>query len=170
MDKPEQPASPLARLLEKIKLNPVIASLLTLTTVIVAVSSFTGAAKNLLSLIPESRPAISGKWQAKVTYDWPNSNYKETFVFDDEGDVVLGTASLTESKLAIFNGKLQGNVLTFITKSQEGVSGVWKDVTHSYHGKVANNEIKFVILTEGGYSNHVPVEFTATKIADTSGK
>jgi hypothetical protein len=167
MDNPEQPVSPLAKVTNKIKANPIVASMLTLATLLAALSSFTGVAKNLLSLIPENRPAISGSWQGEVNYDWPNAKYKETFVLKDEGDVVLGTATRFEHKQAIFNGKLQGNVLTFVTRTQESISsGPWKDVTHSYRGKIKDNEINFVMQTEGAYTSHLPVEFTMTKIVE----
>lgn len=110
-------------------------------------------------------PDITGEWQAEVTYDWDNAKYTEVFNFTVDGDEVLGTASFLTGKRALWNGKLASDKLTFITKSQE-VCGDWKnprEQVHHYRGKVLRDEIRFTMQTEGGFSEHVPIEFTARR-------
>jgi hypothetical protein len=37
-------------------------------------------------------------------------------------------------------------------------------VVHRYRGEALDNEIRFFMITEGGYSEHIPIEFIAKKI------
>jgi TIR domain len=39
-----------------------------------------------------------------------------------------------------------------------------REETHRYRGRVFGDEIKFVMQTEGGFSEHLPIEFTAKKV------
>jgi len=39
---------------------------------------------------------------------------------------------------------------------------------HRYRGTFVSSEIRFVLQTEGGSSPHVPVEFTARRVARPS--
>src|SRR6187402_2719598 len=94
--------SRLERISAKIKNNKIIALLIFLGTVVIAVSTFTNAARNLLDLFAvEYRPLVSGEWQALVTYDWPNATYPETFVFRDDGEAVSGSASFLGTRRGI---------------------------------------------------------------------
>lgn len=118
----------------------------------------------------QSEPApamsdITGEWRAEVTYDWDNAKYTEVFNFTVDGDEVLGTASFLTAKQAIWNGKLTGNKLTFITKTQQ-TCGDWnnsRECLHHYRGKIGPDEIRFSMQTEGGFTQHVPIEFTARR-------
>jgi hypothetical protein len=155
----------------RIKNHPLVAFLLVLGTVIIALSTFTDAAKNLLGLVrQEKRPAINGKWQATVTYNWPNAEYAETFTFGGEGEELQGTASFLERKRGILEGQVKKDQLQFITKTQEvlGDEENIKENIHRYKGKIFRDEIKFIMQTEGGYSGHIPIEFTATRVSDSS--
>jgi hypothetical protein len=126
---------------------------------------------------PEVSPAapdIAGRWQAEVTYDWPNAKYTEAFNFQVDADEVLGTACYLAAERAIWNGKLTGNKLTFVTKTQVLTFGTdWKnhraereerEEVHHYRGKISQDEIRFSMQTEGGFSSHVPIEFTARRV------
>ena len=106
---------------------------------------------------------ISGQWQAEVSYDWPNANYTEIFTFEVDGNEVFGTGSFLESKCALFEGQLSGNKLRFVTKTRTRLGEDVLQETHRYRGKVSADEIKFVMQTEGGFSEHLPVEFTARR-------
>lgn len=157
-------------LIFKIKNNPVASVLVFLTTLIVALSTFTNAVKNLSGLVggKEKRFKINGTWKAKVIYDWQNAMYTETFVFKGEGNEVWGTASRFEINRGIDEGKIEKDKITFIIKTRErmGDGDPIRDVVHKYRGKVVNDEIRFVMETQGGYSGHVPIEFTAKKVSD----
>lgn len=65
---------------------------------------------------------------------------------------------------AIMDVQLQKNTLSFISKRQEfaGTDGI-KEVIHHYHGDINNDEIKFSLQIESGYSAHLPIEFIAKK-------
>jgi hypothetical protein len=155
----------------RIKNNPIVASLIILGTIVIALSTFTNAAKNLLGLlITDTRPDINGEWKADVTYDWKNARYAETFTFKGEGEEVYGTASFLELNRGILEGKAKKDKLQFITKTQEvlGDRNKPRDVVHRYQGKVLRDEIKFVMQTEGGFSEHIPIEFTARRVPNTS--
>lgn len=151
----------------KIKNNPVVAVLLLLGTAVTALASFTNAAKSLMDLaVKDTRPAINGEWKADVTYDW-NAQYPETFSFKGEGNEVQGMASFLKIKRGILQGKVAKDQLQFITKTQE-VSGDHepKETVHRYSGKLDGDHITFTMQTEGGDSEHKPIEFVAQKVLD----
>ena len=125
------------------------------------------------SSLQDQRPAINGTWEAEVTYDWPNARYVEKFDFRGEGGEVYGTASFLGKKRAIREGRIEKGRLRFITRTREllgGDSQNPEDVVHSYRGKFLENGIKFVMHTEGGYSEHIPIEFTAKRQPSPSGQ
>jgi len=115
-----------------------------------------------LLLEQRSRPGISGRWVADVRYDF-GARHSETFVFQLDGQTVTGTASFLKIDRAIIDGKFDGNRISFSTRSQELVGGATFDTKHLYRGTVGENEIRLVMQTEGGVSEHVPVEFVATR-------
>ena len=125
------------------------------------------------SSLQDQRPAINGTWEAEVTYDWPNARYVEKFDFRGEGGEVYGTASFLGKKRAIREGRIEKGRLRFITRTREllgGDSQNPEDVVHRYRGKFLENGIKFVMHTEGGYSEHIPIEFTAKRQPSPSGQ
>ena len=69
-----EPKTLLDRINTRIRNNPILATLIVLGAIIIALSTFTDAAKNLLRMvIPETRPDVNGEWTAEVTYDWNNA-------------------------------------------------------------------------------------------------
>ena len=144
-------------------------------TLIMAVRKALGetenAAQSSSGLSTENlRPDINGSWEADVTYDWPNARYVEKFYFRGEEDEVFGTASFLGRKRGILEGSIRGNRLRFIVRTQEYLgadSNNPKDTVHRYRGKLLGSEIKFSMQTEGGYSEHLPIEFIAKKVPDT---
>lgn len=125
------------------------------------------AARNTSGLsLQDIRPGINGAWEADVTYDWPNARYVEKFAFQGEGDEVYGTASFLGRKRGILEGRITKNGLRFITRTREFLGGDSKNpknVVHRYRGQFLGNKIKFIMQSEGGYAEHIPVEFTAKK-------
>ena len=122
-------------------------------------------------LIQDMRPDINGEWEADVSYDWPNAKYVEKFDFRGSGDEVYGTASFLGGKKAILEGSIRKDGLRFITKTQELLGGDSKsprDVVHRYRGEFLETEIKFIMQTEGGYSERIPIEFIAKKVPPPS--
>lgn len=164
-----EPKKPLERFALRIKNHPIITLLIGVGTIVIALSSFTDAAKNLLSLVTVKKHAdIYAKWQADVSYDWPGARYTEIFRFSGQDDMVGGTASFLGRKVGILEGTLRENKLRFITRTRVLAGDTVKETVHRYQGIVGDNEIKFVMQTEGDFSEHIPIEFTATKVPDTT--
>ena len=109
---------------------------------------------------------ISGRWAARVKYDW-GDQHDEIFEFSNEGESVSGSATYQTGRLSIEQVKLSGNSLSFITRSQEmlGSDAPWKDVTHRYTGQITATAIHFTLASSGGYSIHPPVTFSAQRAA-----
>ncbi len=108
------------KLKSRITNNPFIASLMIIGMVIIALSSFTDAAKNLLSLsVSETRPVINGEWVAEIGYPGKKATYSEVFYFDGDSNDLHGAASYLEKKQVILEGKIDQNLIDFKTKTME---------------------------------------------------
>ena len=153
----------------RIKNNPVLASLMVAGVIIIALSSFTDAAKNLLDLLStESRPDINGTWTVTVTYPWINTSHIETFSLGGKDSEVLGEASYLATKHVILEGSIVEDRIEFKTKSIE-YPPEWdndntKLATHHYKGRISEDRREFVMETYGGYSSYPPIKFTASKV------
>lgn len=161
-----KPITRVDRLYTKIKNNPVMAFLIGIGTIVIALSTFTNATKNILgTVIKDTRPPINGEWKAEVTYDWDNAKYIETFVFEGEGSDVYGTATFLQGKKGIVEGEMVKNSLKFNTNSHEVLASFEpKDSIHHYRGKYMDGKINFTMQTEGGYSDHILIRFIAKKV------
>jgi hypothetical protein len=113
---------------------------------------------------PPTLADVSGRWTAKVKYDW-GDEYSERFEFKYLGKALHGTATYQQGPLAIEQAKVEGDWLSFITRSQEmlGNDSPWKEVTQRYTGQVAPEGIRFTLEIAGGYTVHRPVEFVARR-------
>jgi hypothetical protein len=111
-----------------------------------------------------ARPGLNGRWQADVTYDWPNAHYTERFDFAGEGTEVHGTASFLGVGRGVLEGRIDNQGLRFVTRTSEiGGQGTDSASTHRYIGRWVGDEIHVVMQTEGGSSDHAPVEFVARR-------
>ena len=136
-------------------------------TLVVALSAFTDAARNLLALLDRpARAPVNGTWQAQVRYDWPNAEHLETFSFRGDGNQLYGTASFLTRPRGIRDGEVRGNQLSFVTRSQElrDRDEGSRTAEHRYRGTLDGDRIDFVMLTEGGFTDHVPVSFVARRV------
>ncbi len=105
---------------------------------------------------------LLGSWAAEVTYDW-GATHSERFNFRLFGTTVQGTASFLGLDRAVVDAVIEGNQLTFVTRSQEAMGGETSTLTHHYLGVVSEDGIAFMMRTEGGSGSHVPIEFTAKR-------
>ena len=114
-----------------------------------------------------SRPLVNGEWQAEVNYDWPNARYTERFVFAGEGQALHGSASFLRVPRGVLDSRIDASGLQFVTRTSElsGAGGSSPVVVHRYRGRLAGDQIHFVLQIEGGSSTHVPVEFVARRVA-----
>ncbi len=106
---------------------------------------------------------VSGKWKATVKYDWPGAIYDERFNFDVTGSELSGTASLLGADRGIFDGKIEGNQIRFMTKSLTTLDDKTYQDQHFYKGTVEGDTIRFSMLTDSSVESHVPVLFTAKR-------
>lgn len=112
---------------------------------------------------------LSGRWSARVKYDW-GDQHDEVFAFKNLANALHGTASFEGGRLTIEQAKLEGEWLSFVTRSLESISsgGEPKEVTHHYIGQVTPESIRFTLEISGGYSVHTPVEFVAKRDGGSS--
>ena len=160
------PENRLQRTLTRIKSSPLIVLFVFLSTVVIGLSTFTNAAKNLIALMPERGGAdVGGQWSADVVYDWNDARYTEIFLLRQDGKEVSGTATFLGYPRAVLEGSVRNDKISFVTKTQEGIGDEpAKGVVHRYQGKVVADAIQFTLQTEGGYSEHVPISFTAVRV------
>jgi len=92
---------------------------------------------------------ITGKWTAMVP--GRNGEQETTFTFKQEGDKLTGSLTGRQGELAIADGKVSGDSISFSVETQRG--------KQTYTSTVSGGEIKF--KREGGPGQ--PREFTAKK-------
>jgi hypothetical protein len=121
---------------------------------------------SLKDLAPEAAMDVRGRWAAHVKYDWGHE-YDELFEFKYLANALHGTATFLEGRLIIEQAKLEGEWLSFLTRSRESIGSDRedKDVAHRYIGQVTPEGIHFTLEISGGYSQHTPVEFVARRAA-----
>ncbi len=157
----------------KIKNNPVLAVIIALGVIVMALSSFTNAARNLLGLLSKEteRANVTGTWQTQALTNQFNTKQKWTltFEFDAKDTTLLGTVTLTplgdnrSYKNGIQEGKIEGHNISFFTRQTAwwGTEKmVYKDV---FYGTVSNDEIEFIQNSDrqGGF---IPQKFVAEKV------
>lgn len=99
---------------------------------------------------------VTGKWMAQVP-GRQGATVETTFNLKVEGDKLTGTMSSPQGDVAIGEGKVSGDDISFsVTREFNGNS--FKII---YKGKVAGEEIKFTRTIEG--RDVPPTEFTAKK-------
>lgn len=98
---------------------------------------------------------VTGKWTAQVPSRQSGQTREQTFNFKAEGAKLTGTVSGRQGDVAISNGAISGDTITFTVKMEYGGNAV----EQKYTGTVAGDEIKF--KREGGQG---PArEFTAKR-------
>ncbi len=155
----------------KIKNNPALAVIIALGVIVIALSTFTNAARNLLSLISKEKANVTGVWKTQVLTNQFQENQKWTlsFEFDAKGTTLLGTITQTtlwnnrSYKKGILGGKIEGNNISFYTQQTSWWGSekmVHKDL---FYGTVSNGEIEFIQNSDrqGGF---VPQKFIAKKV------
>jgi hypothetical protein len=130
-----------------------------------AVLLLTGAAFGLMRWRAAPPPAVfAGEWVADVQYDF-GGPYAERFVFRVDGGKLGGVASFLRVDRSIVEGQISDNEITFMTRTEELLGDERRQTQHRYRGTLTNDEIRFVMQTEGGSSDHPPVEATAKRKA-----
>ena len=139
----------------RIKNNPIIALVVAVGTVVIALSTFTGAVRNLYSTIVElvGPPApidITGIWRADTTEKTPKT-YFEFKIIDNK--LFGSVAAVREFESGILNGHIKANQVSFTTKNGSLIT--------DYEGEIKGDSIYFRQLKDGYY-----VEMIANRIVD----
>ncbi|MFZ5551080.1 MAG: toll/interleukin-1 receptor domain-containing protein [Pseudomonadota bacterium] len=119
----------------------------------------------LLRAASAGRPAINGEWQAAVTYDWPNAQHIEQFSFTGQGQELHGSAGFLGLPRGVLEGRVEAGRFSFVTRTAE-MGGA--PLVHRYSGRLAGDELRLVMQTEGGSSARGPVEFVARRVGPAS--
>jgi hypothetical protein len=115
--------------------------------------------------------SVAGKWNATVKYDWGDT-YQEVFEFEVDGNELSGTASFLGAGRGLVDGKIEGDRISFTTKSFSTISSDDKtyEDKHQYKGVVENGSIRFTMMTDSNMESHVPIHFIASKVKAPSAK
>jgi hypothetical protein len=97
---------------------------------------------------------VTGKWTAQVP-SRQGGTREQTFNFKADGDKLTGTVSGRQGDVAIADGKISGDTISFTVKMEYGGNSV----EQKYTGAVSGDEIKF--KREGGQG--AAREFTAKR-------
>jgi hypothetical protein len=148
------------RIFLRVKNNPIAAFVIVAATMVIALSTFTDATKKLVALVEkDGRPPVvnvTGKWTTPVlTNPFSGSDtFTLSFDFEVKGDTLLGEVRTTgttyryDVRSGIFDGKIEGNVISFHTR-QVALSGKERiPYKISYRGSVSKDEIDFTFQSD----------------------
>lgn len=103
---------------------------------------------------------VTGKWTAEMPGRGGNT-MTSTFNLKADGSTLTGTVSGRGGDVAITNGKVEGDTVSFdVVREMQGNS-----ITLHYTGKVSGDEIKFKVERQGGEGQ--AREFTAKRASTT---
>jgi hypothetical protein len=96
-------------------------------------------------------PSAEGKWKATVKY-WDEATYPETFNFEVIGAELSGTASFLGADHNIFDGKIVGDRISFVTKSLTALGDETHEDKQYYKGTVKGDTIRFSMVIDSNIS------------------
>lgn len=105
--------------------------------------------------------SAEGTWTAEITYpNWGSKTFEETFVLQQTGNRISGTASFLGHARPIREGKAEDGIISFTTRWELIPEGSGSQ-ENFYRGTVAGDEIRFVYqdLRAGGRT----IPFTARR-------
>ena len=106
---------------------------------------------------------VAGKWQYDMKYSW-GVELTETMDLKVDGAEVFGTSTYLRTVRGIVDGKLDGNKVTFTTKSQSILGGKTYEEKHVYRGRLVGDTLEFMLQTDSGYDSRSPETFTARRV------
>jgi hypothetical protein len=105
---------------------------------------------------------LLGKWSGTVRYPWGDSSDEE-FVFERFAGRITGTASFLEYPRGIENVSIDGNNLSFETRSVDSMNNEDRETTHHYTAELDGDTLRFRLQTTGGFTSDPPQEFVARR-------
>ena len=112
------------------------------------------------------RVKIAGKWKAGVTYGAWIGVYPETFNFEVSGMDLSGSAGFLGTDRGIFDGKVEGDHISFMTKSVTEMDDKKYQDKHYYKGIVEGDTIQFTMNTDSEWFSERPVHFMASRVRE----
>jgi hypothetical protein len=110
-------------------------------------------------------PDFAGRWVADIQYDF-GGRHSERFQFRTDSGNLSGVASFFRVDRGIVEGKVADDQISFTTRTEEIAGGETRQAQHHYRGRLVGDEIRFVMQTEGGFSDHPPIEFVAKRMPE----
>jgi hypothetical protein len=148
------------KIITRMKNNPVLASVIVLGIIIIAVSTFTDAVRNLTTFLSENKRSsaanIKGKWTSSVLanpFD-KNDTYRIVFEFNVKGNMVFGTLREISTKKrydainSILDGKITDNIISFHVQKTSTFGNETVRYRDLFYGTVSENEIDFVLQSD----------------------
>lgn len=112
----------------------------------------------LLLVMPLAAADVDGKWEA--TIEGPRGAQQATFALKAEGEALTGSVTNPRGETPIQDGKIQGDQLSFSQVLSFGDN----EITITYTGKLAGDEIAFTRKFEGGPGGGRETTFTAKRV------
>ncbi|MBP6898523.1 MAG: toll/interleukin-1 receptor domain-containing protein [Burkholderiaceae bacterium] len=111
---------------------------------------------------PAARPAVNGRWQAELRYDWLAGPLVERFEFSGEGLLLQGSASFLRVPRTLVEGRIEADGrLSFATRSLEQLGAAQRELTHRYQGRLVGGRLQLRMTTEGSAVPQQPRDFEA---------
>jgi hypothetical protein len=159
------------KIFARIKNNPTLAVIIALGVIVIALSTFTNAARNLLGLFSNGSVDVVGVWKTPVLTNQFNKNQKLTFTFefDVKGSTLLGALTRTtigdnrSQKQGILGGIIEGNNISFYIQETSLLGQKRESYKNLFHGTVSDGEIEFIQNSDRSWG-FVPQKFIAKKV------
>ena len=145
------------KFISRIKNNPIVAFLIVFGTVVITLSTFTDAAKNLFSLINKPEVIdVTGKWVSQELSNPFSKSDKFKFHFDLEvkGNTVLGsirqvsTRNRYDVRNGILDGRINNNIFSFYILERSLLGNETVSYKNFYNGSVLKGEIQFTLHSD----------------------
>lgn len=153
----------------RVKNNPVVSVLIVFGTIVIALSTFTNAAKNILGVFSQPTSIhFDNQWTTQELASPFNEKDKFKLYFDLEtkGGQLFGvirkssTAGWYDFKQGIMGGKIKGSTISFYTTERSLFGKETVTYKNLYHGSVSKDEIQFVLQSDRPWG-YPPQNFTA---------
>ena len=162
------------RIFSKIKNNPVLSVIIALGVIVIALSSFTNAARNLIGLFTGQNAnltaTVTGTWKTRALPNQYNKKQKfvYTFELDAKGNTLIGTVTLEPLgdnrgyKRGIRGGEIKGDTISFYTQETGWVGKESVNFKDHFQGTVSKDKIEFIQNSDRPW-DFIPQKFIAKR-------